>query len=860
MKRFKLIDGCAVAGAQSDNTPPFNWHACIICQDDTKREPLQCPNETKRTDKGAGYKSLAAMLNQFQEIGELPTYVRLAALDEGGGIEVTLANRNAKWHKTCRDAFNTTKFHRLQKRKMSNTIDDEPCSTELNPSVYEEHFTRSAFNISLAGTSSKPCCFFCDESGDLHEVTTFALDSRVRNCAFLLQDSRLLAKLSGGDMIAMEANYHSTCLISLYNRARDACKQDSVNDAQTDMPFESLAFAQLVEYIGEMHAYSQQAPVFVLSDLVKKYQSRLHQMGVTSETRVNTTRFKERLLTHFPHMTAQTHGKKVLLVSDSDIGSALSTVCEYDRDVEATHLARAAQIVRRDLIKLSNNFNGSFSHDCQAASVPTSLTALMQMILDGATIDNQSDTVSTQATLSVSQLIGFNTVKHQRKQSNPAAKSRHNVKCETPLPLYVAMKIHAETRKRELIDTFFNLGLCVSYDRMLQISASLGNTVCSLFDLNIGPCPPTLRKGLFTTAAVDNIDHNPSATFTRGAFHETAITLTQHQNELLEGEIFEHAAVLTDSGRECKSLNPLPLSYTSVPSVKPLNKSICVTAADFAKPPDDMHRLAVDMEYEWLETVKSAAAEYTSETTVDSRNLSWAAFHANLQTKTACPDVTTLLPLFPDAAHSAAMICHSMNIVTKSVNFANHGQVPVLTCDQPLFAIAKHIQWNWPDTFGEDRLVLLLGGLHTEMATLRMLGNWLDSDGWTAALVSANVISSGKADALLQVSHVARTLYFHQVTVACLYIMQQKAYAHYVDSVGVTATADDFKTWCLTQSQKHPQFMYWSQTISLQLAVLTFVRSIRESNFELYVCALSKIIPWFFALDRQNYARWGAVH
>ena len=39
-----------------------------------------------------------------------------------------------------------------------------------------------------------------------------------------------------------------------------------------------------------------------------------------------------------------------------------------------------------------------------------------------------------------------------------------------------------------------------------------------------------------------------------------------------------------------------------------------------------------------------------------------------------------------------------------------------------------------------------------------------------------------------------------------------------------------------------------------------FVRSLRESDFELYKQTLSKIIPYFFGLDRVNYARWLPIH
>ena len=57
-----------------------------------------------------------------------------------------------------------------------------------------------------------------------------------------------------------------------------------------------------------------------------------------------------------------------------------------------------------------------------------------------------------------------------------------------------------------------------------------------------------------------------------------------------------------------------------------------------------------------------------------------------------------------------------------------------------------------------------------------------------------------------------------------------------------------------------PQFQYWSLTQTFELQVLSFVRSIREANFELYISTLIDLMPWFFALDHLNYARWLSVH
>ena len=55
--------------------------------------------------------------------------------------------------------------------------------------------------------------------------------------------------------------------------------------------------------------------------------------------------------------------------------------------------------------------------------------------------------------------------------------------------------------------------------------------------------------------------------------------------------------------------------------------------------------------------------------------------------------LNALLPLFLDNAHSVAMIKHSMDFVNAVVQYLNLGQVPVLAADQPLYAMAKQIQW-----------------------------------------------------------------------------------------------------------------------------------------------------------------------
>ena len=44
-----------------------------------------------------------------------------------------------------------------------------------------------------------------------------------------------------------------------------------------------------------------------------------------------------------------------------------------------------------------------------------------------------------------------------------------------------------------------------------------------------------LKSNIFTSAAVDNIDHNPSATTAKDSFYKTGISLILHPTSAVEG-------------------------------------------------------------------------------------------------------------------------------------------------------------------------------------------------------------------------------------------------------------------------------------------------------------------------------------
>jgi hypothetical protein len=62
----------------------------------------------------------------------------------------------------------------------------------------------------------------------------------------------------------------------------------------------------------------------------------------------------------------------------------------------------------------------------------------------------------------------------------------------------------------------------------LKISTNIGNYVSECNESEGIVCPQSLKTGLFTTSAVDNIDHNPTSVTAKGSFHGTGISIFQH--------------------------------------------------------------------------------------------------------------------------------------------------------------------------------------------------------------------------------------------------------------------------------------------------------------------------------------------
>ena len=99
---------------------------------------------------------------------------------------------------------------------------------------------------------------------------------------------------------------------------------------------------------------------------------------------------------------------------------------------------------------------------------------------------------------------------------------------------------------------------------------------------------------------------------------------------------------------------------------------------------------------------------------------------------------------------------HAMELTMQVTEFLNPGHTTVLGADQPLYAIIKLIQWQFPDTLGEDKLVVIMGELHIEDNMHMMIGKLQHDTGLATILSQAEVRTSGRAQSTLDEHHIKR--------------------------------------------------------------------------------------------------------
>jgi hypothetical protein len=97
-----------------------------------------------------------------------------------------------------------------------------------------------------------------------------------------------------------------------------------------------------------------------------------------------------------------------------------------------------------------------------------------------------------------------------------------------------------------------------------DVQLNITKQLCKKYNEEGYVCPLSLKEEVFTTAAVDNIDDDPSSTTATKSFHGTSISIFQHLEKALEPTQIDLSVDFEDSSTKIE----LPEPYTNLSPTK----------------------------------------------------------------------------------------------------------------------------------------------------------------------------------------------------------------------------------------------------------------------------------------------------
>ena len=657
----------------------IDWTLCCLCQKKSATE-LRCPY--KKVCYHNAYQTLEDDLKNFVE-NDVPLLfgVNLECINDGSGIANTLLKNEAKYHHGCRGCFRSHIVQRALDKRAREESDSED--------IFSPKKTRSSFSATLNHDKIQcVCCqkFQDDSDEQLIRVTTKNCGNNLLKYATESKNWVVHARLNTAfDAIAADMYYHLSCITQMKNNARSVTAAESkASNEKKDgkkQEYDPLVIAQLVAFVQFNHS------TFKLADLRRLYDRRLEQLNSDwIGMYVHQSRFKEHLLKKLGPDWSEYPGGRGIYISHTKktVGAALAQTADLQvTEDEAKKIVEVGVMLRKYILLPQKPFNGSFNLNCLSEPVPKTLLTLLDVLLQGSSSIEEKvaeDQVSIRARVKVACTISQLICSNAAKQTSNALTLYQRKERETPFPLYMGLKLHANDRQKMTISTFHALGISVSYDRVMDVRRGLALSVSRRFAEDGVVVPSNIKRGVFTTGGVDNIDESG-----RIELHGTAISLTNH---LTRDNMGVATTPLTMDVPKGSTVIKLPDDFAIVPYIDEYAGAITLSSIPnetgmpaFTKNP----RTGV-AEEAWLKHLHNVITEKDEK--LQEMPVTYSGFFSHGQcTEDVRPRATVgVFPIFYEKASTMAMQKHSMVVVKKAIEFVNPGQVPVIEGDCPLYA------------------------------------------------------------------------------------------------------------------------------------------------------------------------------
>lgn len=435
---------------------------------------------------------------------------------------------------------------------------------------------------------------------------------------------------------------------------------------------------------------------------------------------------------------------------------------------------------------------------------------------------------------------------------------RRKGKIATPKSMALGITLKHMTGSSDLITIVSSLGHCMSYDTVCRAETAIAADKLQ----NPVIVPDGFTIGKLIILVFDNIDFAEETLSGAGTTHQVNGIMFQKGGENKGPSIsMIHSTPISKRNR---SINP-PAQLLE-PYI--LGKRTGMPVPDASDQPETNPEVQQDYR---LQEFKYIVAKTETKDLLPA----WTGYQKQMTKSALSQSRLHYLQNIEAPPNDMSTISHVLKL---SIEKAHTFQLPavVVVFDQALYSKAQQIRWK--DTLYQEKLVLRLGEFHTCMAFMGAIGKMFKLSGLEDVIIEAGVIAQGSIAGVISGHNYNRAIRAHKLMYEALSILLlQKfvasmnestldAYKHVVESIllcddrdfcdpQMVDLQDQYIHYITTESAKSPMFAFWSSYVTMVEILLMFIRATRESNWSAHVLTFRLMLPFFFSLDRQNYAR-----
>ena len=771
-----------------------------------------------------------------------------------------------KYHRRCRSLFTMKKgLDSILKKNRSRTPDPSPVASSSKPQrrslsegrVYEAQCIFCLSVKYLKGQRTREGLVKCCE---------LRADDKIRKSATQKMDTRILGLLHR-DLVAAEGHYHRTCYRTYTMNMTKADEQSENEDDAHDPDIvyaNAYAKAERELFLYIRNELMVKPDIVSMTDMTSRLGNSLHAEGQTikQSSKKHLRRALEQEFGETLQFVNIANGRLLVYPNRLTIDQLAKVYFEVrkEHDVlmnqdDSSVLPKAALHLRKRI--KAQEISPQWPPDTQIKNccVPECLDSFICTLLTGD-IDSPSPSARVKR---LANSFGQDLV-------YAVTNGREN----PPKHVLLPFAVKSLTGNVELIQTLNRFGHSVSYSKLEEIDTAL--SLQKLSDANNDtPLPCDIHPGVFTTLAWDNIDRLEETLTGGGTSHRVNGIAVQR-----------------------KLIGPLPPRR-----VQPVEKSkkrsipadtdmIPIYNAGKSTGP----KMVVSLEHDTTSVIQSSTLKNVAWVLARLSNMqdqtisSWTGF--NIQTRDNIVVTQDTVAYLPTVNAPATELSTVYEVLNQTVRIMDSLQLSEIVCvfDQALYAKALEIAWKHPDRF--DCIIFRMGVFHTLCTLLAIVGKRFGDAGLRDLCIESGLIADGSIVGVLDGRKYNRAVRMHKLVYEAL---MRIAWAGFLDWLGTRETDRLDETISLVKDlasdisqaafqnvisndsflrivhlfQQYRNFLhndngglsaFWVSYLDLVEIMLGLLRATREGDWLLHIASIRAMIPWCFAYDRLNYARY----